>query len=97
MINKLLFLFLVLTNVCQAQFKMLSGCSGKSLEGYGIRRDVYGTWMGRSSWKDFQEGNWMWAEESGLPQWKKEHFDRAVDIGTLLIPTDMQVSYNTLS
>jgi hypothetical protein len=96
MIKRLLFLAFLLTNICQAQYKTLTGCSGKSLEQYGIQRDVYGSWMGRNSWKDIQDGNWMWAEESGLPKWRKEHFDRAVDIGTPLIPTDMQISYNIL-
>jgi hypothetical protein len=26
-------------------------------------KDVFGTWMGRSSWQDLKDGNWMWAEE----------------------------------
>ncbi|UOE51043.1 hypothetical protein MTO98_08135 [Mucilaginibacter sp. SMC90] len=71
-----------------AQPRMLVGCSGKSIEEYGIKREVYGTWMARSSWDDLKKGNWLWAEVSGLPQWKKEHFDRATDVGVPLIPTD---------
>jgi hypothetical protein len=87
---KLLLSLIFMTNICTGQFKTLTGSSGKSIENYGIRQDVFGTWMGRSSWQDLKDGNWMWAEESGLPKWRKDHFDRAVDVGTPLIPTDMQ-------
>ena len=86
----LLLVVLFITNLCYGQFKTLTGSSGKSIENYGIRQDVFGIWMGRSSWKDLQDGNWMWVKESGLPNWKKYHFDRPVDVGTPLIPTDMQ-------
>lgn len=74
----------------------LTGCSGKSLEAYGITRDVYGTWMGRSSWKNLANGDWMMAEESGLPQWRRDHFDRATDVGVPLIPTDSKQDYDAL-
>ena len=79
-----------------AQPRMLIGCGGKSIEEYGIKREVYGTWMARSSWNDLEKGNWLWAEKSGLPQWKKAHFDRAIDVGVPLIPTDSTVNLNTL-
>lgn len=72
----------------------LTGCSGKSIEEYGIQRDVFGTWMGRSSWKDIANANWLWAKESGVPDWKANHFDRAIDVGTPLIPTDSSDDYN---
>jgi len=69
-------------------FTTLTGCSGKSIEAYGIPRDVYGTWMGRSSWKDLAQGNWLMTEDSGVPQWRRDHFDRALDVGVPLVPTD---------
>ncbi len=72
----------------QPQLPTLTGNSGKSLEEYGIRRDIYGTWMGRASWNDLARGNWLMAEESGVPQWRRDHFDRALDVGTPLVPTD---------
>ena len=93
---KLLLLLIFITYICNGQFKTLTGSSGKSIENYGIRQDVFGTWMGRSSWQDLKDGNWMWVEESGLPKWRKDHFDRAVDVGTPLIPTDMQVDPDKL-
>jgi len=71
-----------------SQFVILTGCSGKSIEEYGIERDVYGTWMGRTSWEDLKKGNWLWTEESGLPAWREAHYGRATDIGVPLIPTD---------
>lgn len=74
----------------------LTGCSGKSLEEYGIPRDIYGTWMGRSSWKDLAQGNWLMMEESGVPKWRSEHFDRALDVGVPLIPTDSKEDWDTL-
>ena len=74
----------------------LTGCSGKSLDAYGIERDVYGTWMGRSSWEDLAKGNWLWVKESGVPQWRQEHFERAIDVGVPLIPTDSGQDFNTL-
>ncbi len=74
----------------------LTGCSGKSIEAYGIPRDIYGTWMGRSSWKDLAQGNWLMTEESGVPQWRREHFDRALDVGVPLIPTDSKQDYDAL-
>ena len=40
-----------------AQAQTLTGCSGKSTEAYGITRDVYGTWMGRSSWNNLAHGD----------------------------------------
>ena len=91
-----LLLFTTETALCQTQTPVtnhpyhitLTGCSGKSIEAYGIRRDVYGTWMGRSSWTDLAKGNWLWAEESGIPKWRHEHYDRAIDVGVPLIPTD---------
>jgi hypothetical protein len=57
----------------------LTGCSGKSINEHGIRRDVYGTWMGRSSWEDLAKGHWLMVEESGVPKWRREHFERALD------------------
>ncbi|MHA4894627.1 glycosyl hydrolase [Pedobacter sp. PWIIR3] len=90
----LLISLLLITQLCNAQFKTLTGSSGKSIEAYGIQQDVFGTWMGRSSWKDIADGNWMWVEQSGLPKWKKEHYDRAVDVGTPLIPTDVNGKFN---
>jgi hypothetical protein len=93
---KLLLSLIFITTICNGQFKTLTGSSGKSIENYGIQQDVFGTWMGRSSWQDLKEGNWMWVAESGLPKWKKDHFDRAVDVGTPLIPTDMQEDPNKL-
>jgi hypothetical protein len=66
----------------------LTGCSGKSIEEYGIPRDVYGTWMGRSSWDDLAKGNWLMVEDSGVPRWRRDHFDRALDVGVPLVPTD---------
>ncbi|WP_276091398.1 glycosyl hydrolase [Pedobacter sp. JY14-1] len=93
---KLLILALFVTGICDAQTRTLTGSSGKSIEHYGIRQDVFGTWMGRNSWKDLRDGNWMWAEESGLPKWKNDHFERAVDVGTPLIPTDMPEEINKL-
>jgi hypothetical protein len=66
----------------------LTGNSGKSIEEYGIRRDVYGTWMGRSSWENLAHGDWLMVEKSGAPKWRREHFDRALDVGVPLIPTD---------
>lgn len=93
---KLLLSFVFITNISIGQFKTLTGSSGKSIESYGIRQDVFGTWMGRSSWQDLKDGNWMWVADSGLPKWRKDHFDRAVDVGTPLIPTDMQVDPDKL-
>lgn len=77
-------------------FKTLTGCSGKSIEAYGIQRDVFGIWMGRSSWEDIKEGNWLMVKESGVPQWRKEHYDRALDVGVPLIPTDSHQDFNEL-
>ena len=74
----------------------LTGCSGKSIEEYGIRRDVYGTWMGRSSWEDLAKGHWLMVEKSGVPKWRREHFERALDVGTPLIPTDSKQDLNDL-
>lgn len=74
----------------------LTGCSGKSIEAYGIPRDVYGTWMGRSSWEDLAQGNWLMTEASGVPQWRREHFDRALDVGVPLIPTDSKKDLNAM-
>ena len=74
----------------------LTGCSGKSIEVYGIRQDVFGTWMGRSSWKNLADGNWMATEQSGLPQWRREHFDRATDVGVPLVPHDSGEDVNKL-
>ena len=75
---------------------MLTGCSGKSIEEYGIRRDVYGTWMGRSSWEDLARGHWLMVEQSGVPRWRREHFERAVDVGVPLVPTDSGQDHNAL-
>ncbi len=52
--------------------------------------------MGRSSWKDLAQGNWLMTEESGVPQWRREHFDRALDVGVPLIPTDSKENANAL-
>ncbi|RYE40761.1 MAG: hypothetical protein EOP48_24430 [Sphingobacteriales bacterium] len=93
---KLLFIVSLISSVSYGQLKTLTGSSGKSIENYGIIQDVFGTWMGRSSWQDLQDGNWLWVTESGLPKWRKDHFDRAVDIGTPLIPTDLKESPNKL-
>ncbi|WP_449437173.1 glycosyl hydrolase [Pedobacter steynii] len=93
---QLLVTIFFIAHTCKAQFKTLTGSSGKSIESYGIRQDVFGTWMGRSTWQDLNDGNWMWVEESGLPKWKNDHFDRPVDVGTPLIPTDMQEAPNSL-
>lgn len=68
--------------------KTLTGCSGKSIEAYGIPRDVFGTWMGRSSWDDLAKGNWLWVDRSGVPEWRRDHFDRALDVGVPLVPTE---------
>ncbi|MBE7177657.1 MAG: hypothetical protein INR69_14710 [Mucilaginibacter polytrichastri] len=74
----------------------LTGCSGKSIENYGIRRDVFGVWMGRNSWDDIRKGNWLMVEESGVPRWRRDHPDRAMDVGVPLIPTDSHTEYNIL-
>lgn len=77
-----------------AQPRTLVGCSGKSIAEYGIKREVFGTWMGRSSWKDLKDGNWLWAEESGLPKWRKENFELATDVGVPLIPMENGANLN---
>lgn len=41
----LLFCFAAGAVSAQNNSKTLTGCSGKSIENYGIRRDVYGIWM----------------------------------------------------
>ncbi|MDG3004595.1 glycosyl hydrolase [Paludisphaera mucosa] len=74
----------------------LTGCGGKSLEEYGVPRDVYGTWMGRSSWENLEKGHWMMMEESGVPRWRREHGDRALDVGVPLIPTDSGANHDDL-
>ncbi len=52
--------------------------------------------MARSSWEDMAQGNWMMVEESGVPKWRKDHFDRALDSGLPLIPTDSKEDWDTL-
>lgn len=74
----------------------LTGCSGKSIETYGIQRDVFGTWMGRSSWDNIASCDWLWNTESGVPEWRINHFDRAIDVGVPLIPTDRGDDFNVL-
>src|SRR5262249_32720049 len=76
--------------------RTLTGCSGKGLEEYGIARQVFGTWMARSSWDDLAEGNWLMAEESEVPRWRRDHFDRALDVGVPLIPTESGRDFNEL-
>ncbi|HKG06214.1 MAG TPA: glycosyl hydrolase [Pedobacter sp.] len=95
-IPSLLALILCLAINVSAQFKTLTGSSGKNIEEYGIRCDIFGTWMGRSSWKDLHDGNWLWVEQSGVPKWKKDHYDRGLDVGTPLIPTDSEKNYDEL-
>ena len=92
----LLPIFFSLRLNAQQKFKTLTGNSGKSLENYGIKQDVYGTWMGRSSWDDLKNGNWMMLEESGTPKWRRDHFDRATDVGVPLIPHDSNKDWNDL-
>lgn len=77
-------------------FVTLTGCSGKSIEEYGIQRDVYGTWMARGTWDDLAKANWIMVSESGVPQWRRDHFDRVLDVGTPLIPTDSKQDWNAL-
>lgn len=81
----------VLTN---RRVRTLTGNSGKSIEVYGIKQEIMGTWMGRGSWKDIADANWIWAKESGVPAWRLKHFDRPIDVGVPLIPTDGKGSYN---
>jgi hypothetical protein len=85
-----------ITSVGLPRQRALTGNSGKSIESYGIKQEVYGTWMSRSSWQDLHDGNWMWVAESGVPAWRTDHFDRAIDVGTPLIPTDAGTNYNDL-
>ena len=74
--------------------RTLTGNSGKSIKQYGIKQEIMGTWMGRSNWKNIANGDWLWAKESGVPAWKANHFDRPIDVGVPLIPTDMGTNYN---
>ena len=60
----------------------LSDCSGESIESDGIRQDILGTWMA--------------SEESGLPAWRRGHFDRATDVGVPLVPHDSGKDVNKL-
>ncbi|WP_345208982.1 glycosyl hydrolase [Mucilaginibacter gynuensis] len=76
--------------------RTLTGNSGKSIETYGIKQEILGTWMGRSSWKDIADANWLMVEGSGAPKWKREHFDRPMDVGVPLIPTDSKNEFNEL-
>ncbi|MET4081353.1 hypothetical protein ABIB40_001299 [Pedobacter sp. UYP30] len=93
----LILIFLSVTNLsAQNSAKTLTGSSGKSIENYGIRQDVFGTWMGRSGWEDIRKGNWMMLEESGVPKWRRAHFDRATDVGVPLIPHDSKQDLNDL-
>ncbi|WP_214071120.1 glycosyl hydrolase [Mucilaginibacter sp. dw_454] len=73
----------------------LTGNSGKSIEAYGIKQEIMGTWMGRNTWKDIADANWVWAKESGVPAWRTDHFDRPIDVGVPLIPTDGKGDYNS--
>ncbi|MGY3054967.1 hypothetical protein ACVWYG_003176 [Pedobacter sp. UYEF25] len=93
----LLLVYINSVDLCgQTKFKTLTGNSGKSIENYGIRQDVYGTWMGRSSWADLKNGNWLMVPESGNPKWRRDHFDRATDVGVPLIPHDSGQDLNEL-
>jgi hypothetical protein len=95
-LSLLLLLCMVTVALSPAAFaqnkRTLTGNSGKSIEAYGIKQEVYGTWMGRGSWKDIADANWMMLEESGTPKWKREHFDRPMDVGVPLIPTDSKTA-----
>ncbi len=76
--------------------RTLTGNSGNSIEAYGIKQEVMGIWMARSSWTDIATGNWLWTTASGVPAWRANHFDRPLDVGVPLIPTDAGVDYNDL-
>ncbi len=76
--------------------RALTGNSGKSLENYGIKQEILGTWMGRKSWDNIAGADWIWAKESGVPAWRKDHFDRPIDVGVPLIPHDAGINLNEL-
>lgn len=96
--RRLLFflMFCSTISIAQAQVvaRTLTGNSGKSLETYGFKQEIMGTWMGRNSWKNIAGADWIWAKESGVPAWKANHFDRPVDVGVPLIPHDAGSNYN---